>query len=143
MPLKLVEEFIQIMAEEKVIFYHSPDDEWESCTAMKNAMIGYSISEFNFADPDFLNACYHITPEAKHYMGITLILGHEIGHWKTKNKWANKKLQKEYWQAVEDATPESYPFIPLELDATKWGITWILNHKDIVSKFEQEIVMKL
>lgn len=137
MKIGLMEWFCEQMTGESVELYRNMEDEWCCVTYTGHCMIGYSESDINGdQDDNFLRACYIFDPSMRNIAPITLTLAHEVGHWMTRRKYNKYAALREYKRAVDAATPEEYPFIAAEKDATMWGIEWINTHLEIVKRFE-------
>lgn len=94
----------------------------------------------------------HRFPSAKGFMGITLILLHELGHFQTNEKCLlenpeyNRPLAifeaRTKAKNIKDLNLNYYFRLPDENYATEWAINWLKDpeHRKIAKKFEKKFL---
>ena len=94
----------------------------------------------------------HRFPSAKGFMGITLILLHELGHFETDEKCHTENPDYNRALAIFEARAKAkdtndlnrnyYFQLPDEMYATEWAINWLKKseHRKIAKKFEKNFL---
>ena len=99
--------------------------------------IYWTVAVPNDLDEYFINVCKTCQPDIINADTFLLSFFHELGHIETEDYWTDKEWQAHHkWvENPDDHCAEEYFWQPVEIEATKWGCEYIVNHQEEIADF--------